>query len=452
MSAEPPLRVSLIEVDRLFDLFDHRVELNLEHRITILHGPNGVGKTMLLRMVNDLLLGRYGLFRQVPFQRFVIGFSNGQRLELIKEREQASGKRKSSAKLKLSLVENNGRQRTHEVSPREDLQNIADTLSRRMPWIRQVGIDDWSDDREGIILTSEELVRLYSTSVLKTDQAPIKSPATVPEWLSELRASTTAHLIEAQRLLRLGMEAEARYRPRTKTIYRVLDCATDLLTTMRGEMARYGQKSQQLDQTFPQRLLSSSAQQLESRDLKIQLDALDAKRAEFKHIELLEEFPGHPFDQSALDTLDSAQQGVMTLYVNDTAEKLAVLDDLAGRVRLLLDNVNRKLLGKRIRIDRKEGLIAERDDGVRLMLDTLSSGEQHELVLHYDLLFRVQPNTLVLIDEPELSLHVAWQKRFLPDLLEIVKVTKFDVILATHSPYIVGDRSDLMIGLGPDAT
>ncbi|MBK8232979.1 MAG: ATP-binding protein [Candidatus Eisenbacteria bacterium] len=77
-------------------------------------------------------------------------------------------------------------------------------------------------------------------------------------------------------------------------------------------------------------------------------------------------------------------------------------------------------------------------------------GEQHELVLLYDLLFRVRPNTLVLIDEPELSLHVTWQKTFLSDLLEIVEATGFDVVLATHSPFIVGDRNDLLVELKAD--
>ena len=73
--------------------------------------------------------------------------------------------------------------------------------------------------------------------------------------------------------------------------------------------------------------------------------------------------------------------------------------------------------------------------------------EQHELVLLYDLLFKVRPNTLVLIDEPELSLHISWQKTFLDDLLQIIRLAKFDVIMATHSPYIVGDRSDLLVVL-----
>jgi predicted ATP-dependent endonuclease of OLD family len=63
------------------------------------------------------------------------------------------------------------------------------------------------------------------------------------------------------------------------------------------------------------------------------------------------------------------------------------------------------------------------------------------------LLFKFAPNSLVLIDEPELSLHLTWQERFLPDLLEIVKIANFDVIIATHSPFIIGSRRDLMVAL-----
>jgi predicted ATP-binding protein involved in virulence len=108
---------------------------------------------------------------------------------------------------------------------------------------------------------------------------------------------------------------------------------------------------------------------------------------------------------------------------------------------------NSKFRNKHIRLDREKGLIAEDDSGQKLPLCMLSSGEQHQLVMHYDLLFMIPPKTLVLIDEPELSLYVGWQKRFMFDLLEIVKLAGFDVLLATHSPYIVGGRSDLMVGL-----
>jgi predicted ATP-binding protein involved in virulence len=68
-------------------------------------------------------------------------------------------------------------------------------------------------------------------------------------------------------------------------------------------------------------------------------------------------------------------------------------------------------------------------------------------VLLYQLLFKVKPNSLILIDEPELSLHVAWQKQFLRDLQEITKLASFDILLATHSPQIIHDRWDLTVEL-----
>ncbi|MEC4867623.1 MAG: AAA family ATPase, partial [Jaaginema sp. PMC 1078.18] len=83
----------------------------------------------------------------------------------------------------------------------------------------------------------------------------------------------------------------------------------------------------------------------------------------------------------------------------------------------------------------------------QLLPTELSSGEQHELVLLYELLFKVEPNSLVLIDEPELSLHVGWQVQFLKDLQEIVKLANLDILMATHSPDIIQDRWDLTVEL-----
>ena len=79
---------------------------------------------------------------------------------------------------------------------------------------------------------------------------------------------------------------------------------------------------------------------------------------------------------------------------------------------------------RRFSIDRREGFVAYTRDGRRLELSGLSSGEQHELVLLYELLFRAEQDTLILIDEPELSLHIAWQQQFLRDLLKNHQISK----------------------------
>ena len=81
-------------------------------------------------------------------------------------------------------------------------------------------------------------------------------------------------------------------------------------------------------------------------------------------------------------------------------------------------------------------------------LSKLSSGEQEILVLYYKLIFESDVD-LLMIDEPEISLHIAWQKNILKDLKEIVKLNnKLNIIIATHSPQIISDNWDLQIDLG----
>lgn len=63
------------------------------------------------------------------------------------------------------------------------------------------------------------------------------------------------------------------------------------------------------------------------------------------------------------------------------------------------------------------------------------------------MLFEIDKNTLILIDEPEISLHVAWQKRFISDILSIIDVNHFDVLIATHSPQLIGRWSHLTVEL-----
>ena len=149
--------------------------------------------------------------------------------------------------------------------------------------------------------------------------------------------------------------------------------------------------------------------------------------------------------------LEPAQLAQLHTYLQDNEKKLAVFKDLADRAEILLDILNRKLEPKQVQLDRDAGYQVKTHDGQKLKLGQLSSGEQHELVLLHSLLFRVERGALLLIDEPELSLHVTWQTEFLEDLIRIAKQVGFSAVLATHSPYIVGKREDLMVRLGAPA-
>jgi predicted ATPase len=150
------------------------------------------------------------------------------------------------------------------------------------------------------------------------------------------------------------------------------------------------------------------------------------------------------------DDLRRAREA-LTIYVSDVQEKLEVFDDIAHRIGSLMDIVNDRFKYKHLRVDRQRGFRVFSDTNeAPIKIEDLSSGEQHELVVLYELLFRAPHKGLILVDEPEISLHVAWQSRFLSDLIGILQLTDAYAVVATHSPLIIGTRNDLTVELkGP---
>lgn len=97
--------------------------------------------------------------------------------------------------------------------------------------------------------------------------------------------------------------------------------------------------------------------------------------------------------------------------------------------------------GKRVRFDDigRMKFVIDTDDEER-DIRTLSSGEIQLIVILTHLYFNpeVENANVFIIDEPELSLHVQWQEKFVEGITAASAETQF--ILATHSPSIILDR------------
>lgn len=101
--------------------------------------------------------------------------------------------------------------------------------------------------------------------------------------------------------------------------------------------------------------------------------------------------------------------------------------------------INRcEFANKHLEIDQRFGFrfMAEDELHTILSLDQLSSGEKQMIIQLFELLFHAQSGTLVMIDEPELSLHMMWQMNYMKNLSEIAQLRGFQCIVATHSPQI----------------
>ena len=87
------------------------------------------------------------------------------------------------------------------------------------------------------------------------------------------------------------------------------------------------------------------------------------------------------------------------------------------------------------RIIRSENEIRFTQIGETLMPYQLSSGEKQMLVILLTVLVEDGQSYVLFMDEPEVSLHIEWQKRLIDLILDLNP--NVQIILATHSPAVI---------------
>ena len=449
------MRLAHVGVYGLFDRFNHDLAFSATEPITIMIGPNGFGKTMILRILDGLFNSPLKSLERLPFRQVYVLFDDSSSLTVERIPPRDSSERQSNRRIvQLNYKPATGRP-SHVTSEEahifeEDLPFPVDMIEELIPNLDQVGPAQWRDLRTREVLDLDDVVANYGEQ-LPEQPAPHRNELVL---LRELRQLMPVRLIGIERLT-LSPDREPhwtgvgrRYR-NTASQRTVRHYSDNLAEKVRQTLTQYATLAQALDRTFPGRVVEElSNPAVSSGELRQQLTEVEEKRSQIVEAGLLgQEHEG--LSVPNIPSMDEAMVGLLAVYVQDANDKLSVFDDLYARVNTFRRIANSRLLYKQVSIS-SEGLKVEAMDGSALDLEMLSSGEQHELVLLYNLLFNVARNSLIMIDEPELSLHVAWQEDFVSDLYEMARLSEFRVLLATHSPQVIGDRWDLTVELkGP---
>ena len=442
------MRITKISVKGLFGMFDHEIPLNQESRITIIHGPNGVGKTVVMELVNSLFNFGYEYIASIPFEQFEIEFSGrgvltiGKGLNIDDEDEfstliinytNETGETQSPCTVtipSINLLHNKVFEMRPELSPIYH--------SGELFWAS--GVDKRKDKKypktHSILGLVGHTQSFYSKANLLNENSDLHTEVygEVPEWFKNIQRSASPKLISTMRLLQ-QVESEIDYWNMFRARREMFEASELYFKKNRKKPPTVffpGPLSTIYEvEDFLAEFAISEDHLLDSHNLDSEIEALNDLLAE------------DPYEAGRI----GAKERIFELEVELEQSKA----DEYGykKAKELCELVNEHYLFKTFRYD--DALYTVHlvsDVGAAIPLSKLSSGEQQLLVLYFRLLFEIEPDTLVMIDEPELSMNVVWQRNFLKDLQRIIELRNFDVLIATHSPQIIHDKWDWMVALG----
>lgn len=454
--------ITEIGIRNLFGHLNYHIPLNITDNITIIHGPNGCGKTWILQIVNAVFSLNYSFIRTAPFDEIEFNFRDGGHFVVRRHAEDRPAwfqpaladinwPPPSSIKLIFTYSSRRTKKPKEFSLPGESYRSSISRqiplsiIEREIPQLDRIGPREWLDESRDEVLTFEDVRRIYGHRLpwISTSKA-------TPNWLSKLTKRIDINFIQSQRLIRMPTP-----RPRRETSSRrgitemVEHDSRELAENIQNTLSEFARISESKDRTFPTRLMSGDYYRIESEpELREELNKINLKRQSLYSAGLLDQEEEVPLPEK---TMSDIEKNVLSLYRQDVEEKLHVFDYLQKRISTLMDLINSKFQvhGKHLVINRDQGFLLKTDvsDGRIFRPTELSSGEQQQLVLFYELLFKTSGKSLVLIDEPEISLDVGWQRRFLDDLSKVIKLDRYSILMATHSPQIIHNRRDLTVPL-----
>jgi len=137
-------------------------------------------------------------------------------------------------------------------------------------------------------------------------------------------------------------------------------------------------------------------------------------------------------------------------YVKKTMhEEDLKLSEVFDRVREYINKIFKDLnmLVEFDKTDADDNVFFRNKKEESFLIDDISTGEKTLLSKVLYLYLKEIKDSVILIDEPELSLHPAWQNRVLKLYENFAKENNCQIIIATHSPHILGSAKKEYIRL-----
>lgn len=424
-----PIQITGLRVDSLFGKYSYDyipVNAGEDHkgRISVLYGDNGTGKTTILRLLYAVLSheSSKGLRTHVArthFKSFVVYFSNGTSISV----EKAVPIGDYIYKFNLS----DGDFSIFVEANPDNSVSLTDSVARLEFELSKLKLD---------ILFVDHNRYVQSTYTFLADL--------------QTTASDNQLLLDAQRFVDEG-DGSIRRRRRLKEtdlqfplpqVVSALESTFRSIAYRQGAVGDQGAAAVYLDivkSITKDRRKSDEARPHEIADVITTLSNLKDYTQSFIRHGLLSEYP---FDAlTALYTGASKGkkgqiQAVLAPFLDSIQRRLVALDEVHRRITIFERELAQYLPKKQVSFHILDGLVISDNEGP-LKLDSLSSGERQLVFLLCSAAISRDRRSLILIDEPELSLNYKWQRMIAGSLANISSGGETQYILASHSIEII---------------
>lgn len=430
------MKITAIRIIGLFGLYNYYIPFNSEAYVNLITSPNGYGKTTILTIINNLTKGYLFYFYNLPFAEIIIELTEDNQIIITKtEASTESSESSDFRQNKETNINFSWKSSTSYISFDINDKRIKSALRalRRSLNLTSDDINNLhSAELRDKILYSEEFYNTLSNPLTDYQEFQLKSHSLTTTFIP-------ANRIYGGQLVDPDDDAEITWYKETLSPIKVV--SRELRQELKKIRMNYLVQAQKLDSEFLTTLLSSTTVFTEE-EYKHKVSYLNSKVESLLKYNLINRL-------KFLEYLDNDNDArILSTHINEVERKLSIYDDFLKKIELFSTLIENKVFAnKKFTLSPAYGIRCISDNGAIIDLDCLSSGEQNQLILLYDFIFRVQDNSILLLDEPENSLHVTWQRLFINDIQLIAEKKNLQTIIATHSSRIaasVKNTWDLM--------
>lgn len=416
------MKLKRLQVLRLFNTFDYDINFDSEERILLLTGPNGYGKTTILTIIDNVINGHFIDFYYLPFSHIELQMEDDTIIQVSSDKDVEKGLFLDDREIAPDRIV------SFKLLSKDNLMAGFDITAKSIKEMKQRlrGLRDYSTERG--LLTDAALVEYLRSHSWQYFVAFDANPGFSQ---FEMMLHTMDVFFEPANRILLQEEGNTKV------------SIEKISSSLRAELERtrieYLKKVSEYRGNLIDKLLTGEIK-YRRKEYESIVDSLRDK------IELLHSWGLIPFN--SFKAYDAEKPSVMSVYLEEIVETTEVYSSIYKKVSGFVQIINKKaFVNKTISYSSESGLLVQLPDGSSLDCKKLSSGEQNEIIMAYHLIFGLHPEMLVLVDEPENSLHVEWQTQYIDELEEICEVNDLQAIVATHSPQIIGERWNICYDL-----